>query len=40
MMIGLDTNAVPELMRSHPDTNVVDWVVGQATNTLHLIHCQ
>lgn len=36
MMIVLDTNVVSELIRPHPDSNVVDWVAGQAMNTLHL----
>ncbi len=36
MMIVLDTNVVSELIRPRPDTNVVDWVAGQAMDTLYL----
>ena len=36
MMIVLDTNVVSELMRPRPDTNVVDWVAGQAMDALYL----
>ena len=35
-MIILDTNVVSELMRPNPNSNVVDWVAGQATLDLHL----
>ena len=35
-MIILDTNVVSELMRPNPDSNVVDWVAGQAALDLHL----
>ena len=36
MMIVLDTNVVSELIRPRPDTNAVDWVAGQAMDTLYL----
>ena len=29
-MIILDTNVVSELMRPNPNSNVMDWVAGQA----------
>ena len=35
-MIILDTNVVSELMRPGPDSNVVDWVAGQAPSNLYL----
>lgn len=35
-MIILDTNVISELMRPNPNSNVVDWVAGQAALDLHL----
>ena len=35
-MIVLDTNVVSEMMRPSPDSNVVDWVTGQAALNLYL----
>lgn len=35
-MIILDTNVVSELMRPNPNSNVVDWVAGQAAPDLYL----
>ena len=35
-MIILDTDVVSELMRPGPDSNVVDWVTGQAALNLYL----
>ena len=35
-MIILDTNVVAELMRPGPDSNVVDWVAGQAPSSRYL----
>ncbi len=35
-MILLDTNVLSELMRPHPNANVVDWVNDQPTQTLFI----
>ncbi len=39
-MFVLDNNVVSELMRSRPNTNVVNWVARRATNALHPNHFQ
>ena len=35
-MILLDTNVVSELMRTNPDSRVVNWFAAQASANLHL----
>jgi predicted nucleic acid-binding protein len=35
-MIVLDTNVVSDLMRSHPDDRVLDWVSRQSAAVLHV----